>query len=136
VVFPGKEPIQEWLAGGYKLDARPSIPLILSIFDPNSPGHDGALIVAKGKFTQFGVRLPISQNSKLPNELGTRHHAAMGLTEKSDALAREVKVITTPIYLDSIYNDAKIFCKVIAPPAIQPANKQWPDVEVEIKVGY
>jgi diadenylate cyclase len=350
VVFPGKEPIQEWLAGGYKLDARPSVPLILSIFDPNSPGHDGALVVVKGKFTQFGVRLPISQSSKLPDELGTRHHAAMGLTEKSDALAivvseergtittftkgnfrlvydreklahtivshwnktasfpmhlpkgreqwlifsqmlislalamffwttltisqgrilekiitvpvgytrsppnlilvgdkqvdvrlhlagpksdvdsidleqlsvridlsktvagkqtfpitseniklpadvklvdaipssveltlaeieerdvtikpqlvgklpggmkilsiklvpyevkvlspvtaeknREVKVITTPIYLDSIYNDAKIFCKVIAPPAVQPANKRWPDVEVEIKVGY
>jgi uncharacterized protein (TIGR00159 family) len=350
VVFPGKEPIQEWLAGGYKLDARPSIPLILSIFDPNSPGHDGALIVAKGKFTRFGVRLPISQSSKLPDELGTRHHAAMGLTEKSDALAivvseergtittfnkgkfrqvndreklantivshwnktasfplhlpkggarwlvfsqilislalamffwttltitqskilekivtvpvsytmsppnlilvgdkqndvrlhlagpkseldsinlehlnaridlsktvagkqtfpitgeniklpggvrlldanpssveltlaeieerdvtikpqllgklpggmkilsievvpekvkvllpvtagknKEIKVITTPIYLESIYNDVKIFCKVIAPPAVQPTNKRWPDVEVEIKVGY
>ena len=87
VVFPGKEPIEEWLAGGYKLDARPSMPLIMSIFDPNSPGHDGALIVEKGKFTRFGVRLPISQSSKLPEELGTRHHAAMGLAEKSDALA-------------------------------------------------
>ena len=44
VVFPGKEPIQEWLSGGFNLDARPSIPLIMSIFDPNSTGHDGALI--------------------------------------------------------------------------------------------
>jgi uncharacterized protein (TIGR00159 family) len=87
VVFPGKEPIQEWLSGGHKLDARPSVPLIMSIFDPNSPGHDGALIVEKGKFTRFGVRLPISQSSKLPEEYGTRHHAAMGLVEKTDALA-------------------------------------------------
>ncbi len=87
VVFPGREPIEEWLARGYKLDARPSMPLIMSIFDPNSPGHDGALIVEKGKFTRFGVRLPISQSSKLPEELGTRHHAAMGVAEKSDALA-------------------------------------------------
>jgi uncharacterized protein (TIGR00159 family) len=87
VVFPGKEPVQEWLSGGYKLDAKPSVPLIMSIFDPNSPGHDGAVIVEKGKFTRFGVRLPISQSSKLPEELGTRHHAAMGLAEKSDALA-------------------------------------------------
>ena len=86
VVFPGKEPIQEWLSGGFKLDARPSIPLIMSIFDPNSPGHDGALIIEKGKFTRFGVRLPVSQSSKLPDEFGTRHHAAMGLSEKSDAL--------------------------------------------------
>lgn len=86
VVFPGKEPIQEWLSGGFKLDARPSIPLIMSIFDPNSPGHDGALIIEKGKFTHFGVRLPVSQRSKLPDEFGTRHHAGMGLSEKSDAL--------------------------------------------------
>jgi uncharacterized protein (TIGR00159 family) len=90
VVFPGKEPVQEWLSGGFKLDARPSIPLIMSIFDPNSPGHDGALIIQKGKFTRFGVRLPVSQSSKLPDEFGTRHHAAMGLTEKSDALAMVV----------------------------------------------
>ena len=87
VVLPGWEPILEWLSGGYKLDARPSVPLIMSIFDPNSPGHDGALIVSKGKFTRFGVRLPVSQSAKLPEELGTRHHAAMGLAEKSDALA-------------------------------------------------
>ena len=86
VVFPGKESVREWLSGGFKLDALPSIPLIMSIFDPNSPGHDGALIVQKGKFTRFGVRLPVSQSSKLPDELGTRHHAAMGLAEKSDAL--------------------------------------------------
>jgi uncharacterized protein (TIGR00159 family) len=90
VVFPGKEPVQEWLSGGFKLDARPSIPLIMSIFDPNSPGHDGALIIQKGKFTRFGVRLPVSQSSKLPDDFGTRHHAAMGLVEKSDALAMVV----------------------------------------------
>jgi uncharacterized protein (TIGR00159 family) len=87
VVFPGKDPLQEWLAGGFKLNAMPSVPLIMSIFDPNSPGHDGALIIENGKFTRFGVRLPVSQSAKLPDELGTRHHAAMGLTEKSDALA-------------------------------------------------
>ncbi len=86
VVFPGKEPIQEWLSGGFILDANPSLPLIMSIFDPNSPGHDGALIITNGKFSRFGVRLPVSQSSKLPDEYGTRHHAAMGMVEKSDAL--------------------------------------------------
>jgi uncharacterized protein (TIGR00159 family) len=86
VVFPGKEPIDEWLSGGFKLDAKPSSPLIMSIFDPNSPGHDGALIIQNGKFKRFGVRLPVSQSSRLPEEYGTRHHAAMGLAEKSDAL--------------------------------------------------
>jgi uncharacterized protein (TIGR00159 family) len=86
VVFPGREPIQEWIAGGYALDARPSIPLLRSIFDPHSPGHDGALIVEKGLFTRLGVRLPVSQSQQLEEEYGTRHHAAMGLAEKSDAL--------------------------------------------------
>ena len=86
VVLPGREPIKEWLSGGFKLDARPSIPLIMSIFDPNSMGHDGALILENDKFTRFGVRLPVSKSSKLPNEFGTRHHAAMGLVERSDAL--------------------------------------------------
>ena len=86
VVLPGNEPIQEWLAGGYPLDARPSLPLIMSIFDPNSPGHDGAVIISKGKITQFGVRLPISTSARLPEEYGTRHHAGMGLAERSDAL--------------------------------------------------
>ncbi|MGD8258239.1 MAG: diadenylate cyclase, partial [Desulfobacterales bacterium] len=52
MVFPGKEPIKEWLSGGFRLDAKPSIPLIMSIFDPNSPGHDGALIIQNGKFTR------------------------------------------------------------------------------------
>ncbi len=86
VVFPGKESVREWLSGGFKLDAKPSIPLIMSIFDPNSPGHDGALVIQNGNFTHFGVRLPISQSSTLSDDLGTRHHAAMGLSEKSDAL--------------------------------------------------
>jgi hypothetical protein len=47
-----------------------------------------------------------------------------------------VSLITTPIYLESIYNNTNIFCKIIAPPAVQPVDKRWPDVEVVIKVGY
>ncbi|MFC1857569.1 diadenylate cyclase [Thermodesulfobacteriota bacterium] len=87
VIFPGKEPIREWLSGGHVLDAEPSLPLITSIFDPHSPGHDGALIIESGRFSLFGVRLPLSQSSRLGEEYGTRHHAAMGLAEKSDAMA-------------------------------------------------
>ncbi len=86
LVFPGKEPLQEWLTGGHKLDATPSFPLLMSIFDPNSPGHDGALVVENGLCTRFGVRLPVSKTAKLSEEFGTRHHAAMGLSEVSDAL--------------------------------------------------
>jgi diadenylate cyclase len=86
IVFPGKEPIEEWQKGGYNLNADPSFPLIMSIFDPHSPGHDGSLIIMNGKLVRYGVRLPISQSNRLPGHLGTRHHAALGLSEVSDAL--------------------------------------------------
>ena len=86
LVFPGKEPLEEWLTGGHKLDAAPSYPLVMSIFDPNSPGHDGALILENGRCTRFGVRLPVSKTAQLSEDYGTRHHAAMGLSEVSDAL--------------------------------------------------
>ncbi len=86
IVYPGKEPVLEQLSGGHRLAAEPSIPLIMSIFDPNSPGHDGAMIIEDNKLTSFGVRLPISQTSRLAEDYGTRHHAAMGLSEQTDAL--------------------------------------------------
>ncbi len=87
LVFPGKEPINDKISGGYQLNAVPSIPLILSIFDSNSPGHDGAVIIDGNKLTQFGVRLPMSQSARLSEDYGTRHHAAMGLAEQTDSLA-------------------------------------------------
>jgi hypothetical protein len=87
VVFPGGEPLREWLSGGHILDAEISEPLIMSIFDPHSPGHDGSMIVQNGKLSMFVVRLPVSTNGKLAEEFGMRHHAAMGLSEKTDALS-------------------------------------------------
>ena len=86
LVFPGQEPITEYVSGGYLLDAQPSYPLLMSIFDHNSPGHDGAMIITGGMFTQFGVRFPVSESLKLPQSYGTRHHAALGLAEKTDSL--------------------------------------------------
>lgn len=87
LVFPGKEPITQWLAGGFSLDGEPSFSLIMSIFDPNSPGHDGAMIIENGRLSSFGVRLPLSKTRTLSEEFGTRHHAAMGLSEVCDAMA-------------------------------------------------
>jgi uncharacterized protein (TIGR00159 family) len=106
VVLPGNEPMREWLSGGYLLDAKPSVPLIMSIFDPNSPGHDGAIILSKGKITRFGVRLPISKTTRLSNEYGTRHHAAMGLAELCDAL---VIVVSEERGKISIFKDGNMF---------------------------
>ena len=106
VALPGKEPVGEWLSGGYTLDATLSIPLILSIFDPNSPGHDGAIVISKGKIARFGVRLPVSQSLRLSSEYGTRHHAAMGLAEKSDAL---VIVVSEERGKIAVFKNGKMF---------------------------
>ncbi|MDX1741465.1 MAG: diadenylate cyclase, partial [Rhodothermales bacterium] len=48
VVLPGKDPLKQWLTEGTLLDAHPSYPLLLSLFDPDSPGHDGAIIIDNG----------------------------------------------------------------------------------------
>jgi len=90
IVYPGKEPITDKLTGGTPLSAEVSVPLLLSIFDPNSPGHDGAVIIENSRLQRFGVRLPMSQTSRLPEKFGTRHHAAMGLAEQTDALVLAV----------------------------------------------
>ncbi len=86
IVFPGKDQIGDKISGGYLLGATPSVPLIMSIFDPNSPGHDGAVVIADNVLTHLGVRLPMSESSRLTEEFGTRHHAAMGMVENTDAL--------------------------------------------------
>lgn len=86
IVFPGKESLNDKVSGGYILNGTVSVPLIQSIFDHHSPGHDGAMILDSEKITSFGVRLPISESGKLGEEYGTRHHAAMGISEQSDAM--------------------------------------------------
>jgi diadenylate cyclase len=90
IVLPGKNPLKQWLTEGTLLDAHPSHSLLLSIFDPDSPGHDGAIVIENGKVHRFGVRLPLSVSNKLPKQYGTRHHAALGLVEKTDAVVLTV----------------------------------------------
>lgn len=86
IVFPGREQILDKISGGYTLNALPSQPLIMSIFDPHSPGHDGAVIIREDLLTRFGVRLPMSSSARISDEYGTRHHAAMGMSEQTDSL--------------------------------------------------
>ena len=86
LVFPGQDSVKAWTSEGIQIDAQPSYPLLMSIFDPNSPGHDGAVVIENGKISSFAVRLPLSESEKLSEEFGTRHHAGMGLSEVTDAL--------------------------------------------------
>lgn len=86
IVIPGAEPLARHLDGGVQLEARISEPLLLSIFDPHSPGHDGALLIDQGRALRFAVHLPLSNDHAQLDQLGTRHAAALGLCERTDAL--------------------------------------------------
>lgn len=85
IVMKGQEPLDRHASGGIILEGKVSRPLLWSIFDPNSPGHDGAVIIEGEKVSKFGVHLPLSDNAAYLGLLGTRHSAALGLAERSDA---------------------------------------------------
>ena len=71
---------------GTVLDSQPSMELITNIFFPNSPLHDGAMVLRQGRLHAAGCFLPLSSNMEIARELGTRHRAALGMSEVSDAL--------------------------------------------------
>lgn len=86
VVMPGKESVEPHVSGGVELSGKLSRPLLHSIFDPHSPGHDGASILQGDRISRFAVHLPLSTNYQLLEDMGTRHAAALGLSEHCDAV--------------------------------------------------
>jgi uncharacterized protein (TIGR00159 family) len=86
LVFPGKEEFGEIIHGGILWHGTVSQEMLLSIFWPNNPVHDGAIIIKGDQIVEVGVLLPLSQRQDLPSYYGTRHRAALGLAERSDAL--------------------------------------------------
>jgi uncharacterized protein (TIGR00159 family) len=86
IVIPGREPLERHLDGGIRLRGQVSEPLLLSLFDPNSPGHDGAVVLARDQIELFAAHLPLSTDHAQLGQRGTRHAAALGLAERTDAL--------------------------------------------------
>lgn len=86
LVLGGKDPLERHLEGGFPLNGELSEALIKSIFDESSIGHDGAVVIAGGKVARFGARLPLSKDLNRTAKLGTRHTAALGLAELTDAM--------------------------------------------------
>lgn len=84
---------------GTELDSKVSKELILSIFHPTSPMHDGAIIIQRGRLAAAGCFLPLSVSSRISKALGTRHRAAIGLTEETDAVVVVVSEETGGISL-------------------------------------
>jgi diadenylate cyclase len=87
IVFEREISLRDYLEGAVLLDAKVSEELLISIFNPKSPLHDGAVVISGGKLVAAGVVLPLSTNPDIAKDLGTRHRAGIGITEVSDAVA-------------------------------------------------
>ena len=86
IVFERRERLGEIISTGTMVDAAPSAELIKNIFFKNSPLHDGAMIVRAGRVCAAGCVLPLSGNQSLSRDLGTRHRAAVGMSESADSV--------------------------------------------------
>lgn len=86
VIVKGKEPLERHMESGIPLGGIISQIMLETIFDPHVPSHDGAVIIEEDRIIEFGAHLPLSMNIHEIGHLGTRHAAALGLSERSDAL--------------------------------------------------
>lgn len=135
IVFPGQEPIERHLEGGAVLNGVVSLPLLLSIFDESSPGHDGAIIIEDNKIKKFAVHLPLAENIEAVKKFGTRHRAGLGLAEISDALTVVVsqeKGVVSIAYNKNLtsYNSVEEVERIIH----QFLEKKFPRRKIEIYV--
>ncbi|MEW5977204.1 MAG: diadenylate cyclase CdaA [Acidobacteriota bacterium] len=78
--------LKNYIESGIRIDSALSCDLLVTIFSPGAPLHDGAVIVQKDRITAAACFLPLTVNPRLSKELGTRHRAAIGVTEESDAV--------------------------------------------------
>jgi diadenylate cyclase len=79
--------LRNYIESGIPLDAAVTYDLLVTIFQTGSPLHDGAVLIQEGRIAAAACFLPLTVNPKLERDLGTRHRAAIGLTEETDALA-------------------------------------------------
>lgn len=86
IVLEQETGLNEYIETGTKLDSTVTNELLVNLFVPNTPLHDGAVIIRRNRITAAGCFLPLTQSQNLSKELGTRHRAAIGITEISDSL--------------------------------------------------
>ena len=97
--------LNEFIETGVKIDAEISSGLFINIFMPNTPLHDGAVIIRKNRIAAAGCFLPLTDNQNLSKQLGTRHRAGLGLTEISDSL---VVIVSEETGIISFARDGKL----------------------------
>lgn len=132
VAIQGSRTLQEYISTGIPLDADVSGELLINIFIPNTPLHDGAVIIRDNKIAVSCAYLPLTENSRISKEFGTRHRAAIGLSEVSDAFTFVVSEETGGISIThngvfkhdlSLQEFEEELRKVLVPD--QPDKKGW-----------
>jgi diadenylate cyclase len=86
IVVKGRTGLNEVIDTGTRLDSIVTSELLINIFIPNTPLHDGAVVIEEGRITAAACILPLSSNTAISKELGTRHRSALGISENSDAM--------------------------------------------------
>jgi uncharacterized protein (TIGR00159 family) len=97
IVLERESNLGDLIEAGVPVDAQISKDLLTSIFQPSSPMHDGAVVIQEGRISSAGCILPLTLRTDLPEGLGTRHRAAVGITEETDALVVVVSEETANI---------------------------------------
>ena len=105
MVIEGDILLNEFINTGIYVDSAISSELLINIFEPNTPLHDGAVIIRKNRIVAATCYLPLSDNMRLSKELGTRHRAGIGISEMSDSLTIVVSEETGKV---SIAKDGKL----------------------------
>ena len=85
IVLERKDNVDEWITGGIPLEGEPGVELLKGVFQKESPLHDGAAILKQGRIIRVSSYLPLTLKDNLPSEWGTRHRAALGLSERCDS---------------------------------------------------
>lgn len=132
IVFARSSRLEEYFKTGTMIDGQVSEQLIRNIFFPRASLHDGAMIVCDGRVTAAGCVLPLSESNRISADLGTRHRAAVGVSEVSDAVVVVVSEETGAI---SVAVDGmlkrhlapqtlkKLLCHELCPEDTQPEDK-------------
>jgi uncharacterized protein (TIGR00159 family) len=109
IVIERLQGLRTYIENGIALDAVLSYDLLINVFTPETPLHDGAAIVQDDRIAAAGCFLPLTANPELSTEFGTRHRAALGITEETDAVAVVVSEETGVI---SLAFDGNIICNL------------------------
>ena len=87
IIIERNDWVDEWITGGIALEGQPTPEIMMSVFQKESPLHDGAMIIRRGGIAATACYLPLSSKEGLPKDYGTRHRAALGIVERCDAWA-------------------------------------------------